>query len=345
MGFFDAKKKSGDNFRTLSEKDIQQKLYGHLRQNHKAVQEDLPSYARPIQEAQKSAVSLKTIPSVPKSSDLFISQENDAALLSEPRKVVSEPRPASLASSAPAKAYIEKSTKVVPPSHPSKPILENVVQILKTALFKLAEVLGFLITGVLRIIASIDFRKPAIRKAFYTVAGIAFLMFVLFSIHMLNVQREEAMKNPAKKPRALKKVEKAQEPESTSLTVSNEIQSKAASSTEAPQKETAKQAVPATSLSNQALSPSSPALSVSQGNYVIQVATFATKIDAQNLAGRFKEAELSAFVKPLSRSGGRVYYCVFIGRFQTQQQAEEKLSIFKKKEVSKPFQDAFVRSL
>ena len=79
--------------------------------------------------------------------------------------------------------------------------------------------------------------------------------------------------------------------------------------------------------------------------YGIQAATFAIRTDAQNLVDKINSESLPALVKPLSRgAGSKVYFCVVIGGFKTSQEAELKLVEFKKKEISKPFRDAFVRS-
>ena len=85
--------------------------------------------------------------------------------------------------------------------------------------------------------------------------------------------------------------------------------------------------------------------SADQGAYAIQVATFASKNDADSLAKKLKGSGLKAFVRSLTRPGGRVYQCVFLGRFATYGEAESMLAEFKKQESAKPFQDAFVRTL
>ena len=77
----------------------------------------------------------------------------------------------------------------------------------------------------------------------------------------------------------------------------------------------------------------------------IQVCTYAAEEDATHLAERIRQENLNAFVKKTKRSTSKIYYTVFIGRFKDYQEAQKTLSQFRKKEISRNFQDAFIRTL
>lgn len=79
--------------------------------------------------------------------------------------------------------------------------------------------------------------------------------------------------------------------------------------------------------------------------YVIQVCTYANQTDAEGLAAKMKAAELPAFVEPMGRAGGKTFYPVFLGRFETFQEAQARLKEFRGKPVSRDFQDSFIRTL
>lgn len=84
----------------------------------------------------------------------------------------------------------------------------------------------------------------------------------------------------------------------------------------------------------------------SKGSYVIQVATYASLEDANKLVGQFTQKNFRSFIKSFQRNAaGRVYHSVYIGRFMEYSQAETQLEKFRRSKISEPFQDAFIRSL
>ena len=101
------------------------------------------------------------------------------------------------------------------------------------------------------------------------------------------------------------------------------------------------------------VSPASPPVAVEpppppptpRRSYVIQVCTYASRTDAERLAEKMKAATLPAFVEPLGRANGKTFYPVFLGRFETFQEAQAKLKEFRGKPVSRDFQDSFIRTL
>ena len=166
---------------------------------------------------------------------------------------------------------------------------------------------------------SLDFRKPNVRLAAYWLGAFAFLGLLFLSIHHLNIKREGAMKNAPRHLRVKAVAVPAPAPVET-------------------KKETPAEPVPAPVPETQI-----PAAEL--GTYAIQVATFAAPEDARHLVSRLGQGQFSSFVKPLSRAGGKVYYCVFIGRFKTFRHAQKQLEVFRRTPDGQSFKDAFVRSL
>lgn len=87
-----------------------------------------------------------------------------------------------------------------------------------------------------------------------------------------------------------------------------------------------------------------PAPPVEKG-FVIQVCTYSREEDATRLVGVMEKENLPAFLKPLRRANGKTFYPVFLGRFLSFREAQEKLKEFRQKSVSRDFTDSFVRAL
>ncbi|HTL48608.1 MAG TPA: SPOR domain-containing protein [Verrucomicrobiae bacterium] len=193
-----------------------------------------------------------------------------------------------------------------------------------------------LFTSLWKVVKLVDFRRPAIRRAFFGVVGAALLISVFAGIHVLNVNRERAMKNPGKtvtkqaaKPAKASRAERARGEEERS----------SAQETPAPA------AAPAVENAAQA-EPNAPKAEAETGKrYVVQVATYATAQDAERVVQDIKDSGAPAFVKALSSRSGRVYHSVFLGRFSDADEAQTYLEKFRKGNASKSFQDAFVRTL
>lgn len=380
MGLFGDKKKGAESLKTLSEKDIQSKLYGHLRNSDRIIQEDLPALSKPRQESQayhKSSENLKTLtPSVSSAkasgSDLFA----EAASIRRPeeegifKSIESK-------SSQTAKISFEKQQKSASQARGLGQSVQGIagafIQVLKQLIFKMVEAFATAVSAFVSLVFSIDFRKPSVRRFFYGAAAVAALVLIFTGIHHLNKNREIAMKAPHKKAAEQPKKSRTPNPsealtaalssgasEETSASdtpksgdlsekAASELKKRSAASERSISKtpEVKKAKTPAETVKTETKKEisSETSASVQTPGSVIQVATFATQEDASNLVEKFKAAGFSSFLKSVSRSGGRVYYCVFIGKFQTQQEAENKLAEFKKQEVARSFQDAFVRSL
>jgi cell division septation protein DedD len=202
----------------------------------------------------------------------------------------------------------------------------------KAVLFALVLAVKTLLVFIFRIFNRVDFRSPEVRRAAYIAAGVIFLGGLFASIHLLNVNREVAMKQPRKVVRPAPTP--AAKPVASSVPAQNAAPAaRAETAAVTPARETL-------------IAPAGPAAETAvQKGHVIQIATFAAQADADKLVLKVQQEGMKAFVKPLVRTGGKTYYCVFIGAFASNAEAEQQLAKFKKKELARPFQDAFIRTL
>jgi cell division septation protein DedD len=358
MGLFD-KKKTGDGLRTLSEKEIQDKLYGRFRTSGPAEDRHFPFKEKQNPETQTKINTRET--QTKTAGDLFKGtattdfNTSQDSLRVEPKNTENV-RPA-------VKQYSEYDAEVAihkaqaEAKKPAAPRIDYVGQfkkvgipLLKKAGALLASaLLGFiklLVFGIYKFFTTIDFRKPAIRNAAYWIGGIAVLAFIFVNINLLNIQREAAMKSPRKKTLVETAQPSAVIPTTTQTAVAEPSDSVLDPSTlsESPIKPVNASEVKSKTTPVKTSTPTE-APAVSAGSFGIQIATFATQDDAKNLVTKLSQESFRSFVKPLTRPGGRTYYCVFIGRFKNSSEADAKLAEFKKKDISKPFQDAFVRTI
>jgi cell division septation protein DedD len=79
------------------------------------------------------------------------------------------------------------------------------------------------------------------------------------------------------------------------------------------------------------------------GNFAIQVASFPDKLSADDLVKKLKADKWDAYSTPTDIPGKGIYYRVYVGHYETKDQADKALLIFKSKETE--HQDAFVRKL
>lgn len=356
MGLFGLSKKERD-LKALSEKEIQLRLYGHLRAPHAASHDKgaiahnkpirpviLGPQVRTVEERKPAPVQTQTTESAPShvrtthppkpetGDDLFSTSTQEAPkarpAVTQQQPRVSKPAPYASQSSKPAapkKNIFAGFTAVI--LNKVVPAVWTVVKgVLVFAFQLIAALIGFISSSLLKI----DFKNPRVRRIFSWTLGLGLLAFLLIGIHILNLKREVAMKHPKKVTIAKKKD-----------VIPQQVAVQTLASDAAAESATADESVltPATTVET----PVAPA--VSQKGQVIQIATFATLSDAEKLVAKLKQSGWPSFAKPLVRTGGKTYYCVFLGAFKSSQEAETKLAEFKKKEISKSFQDAFVRTL
>jgi len=79
------------------------------------------------------------------------------------------------------------------------------------------------------------------------------------------------------------------------------------------------------------------------GNFALQIASFPDKASADDLVNKLKADKWDAFSAPTDIPGKGIYYRVYVGHYQTREQANKALVIFKSKESE--HKDAFVRKL
>lgn len=306
MALFFGKKKEKDPLQTLSESEIQKKLYGQFRANHQRETsgEGVVSSA----PRQKTAVADRPSSGVAE----WVRREQEV-IASMDRGAV---RPA------------QKS-----PLFTFRKMGEDCVNFLR-----------YFLGGILAFLLMFNFRKASWQRLAYGLGALAFLGILFFGIHVLNVQRELGMKGQLKKAPPMAAASSpsipaaAREPEAGKIATEPMPPGPKAVVETAPPSQPESEAAVKASASKEMVAPKA-------GSYVIQVATYATASDADRLTARLKRLGLNAFTNRLSRAGGRVYYCVFLGRYPNYREADRALDEFKRSTAAKPFQDAFVRPL
>ena len=380
MGFFD-KKKNSESIKTLSEKEIQSRLYGHLREPH-AGQDDVPPPSKPI--SQENSVTHRSVshtgktlttstPSFQKptihSPDFFQAGESETVSNEPVKKTAHVSMPYSAKSNAPTrKPFQDRKTLAIDFSgmaSKTNKIFLKTGQFFKAVGLKILGILGLVLAGLFRLVMSINFRKPMVRRISTLILGAGALALVFVAIQRLNLGREAAMKNPPKQILAPAPLQGKSKTKKSHVLPQSEAVLSEPSADEGPTQTQGSKIVAAPSqaavkIPAHAAAAAAPAsvkiaaaarpvitapAAVEAPGYVIQVATFAAQEDAQKLVSKIKEVSLKSFSKSISRSGGRVYYCVFIGRFKTHPEADAALTEFKKHDLSQPFPDAFVRML
>lgn len=337
MGLFGGKKKSGD-VRILSEKEIQEKLYGSYRTAHRVVGE-IPPAPRPQESKELFSASSATLVTPP--------AENFVPDISQPIEKEIEKADSSLPFSRPAK--LEKTSKTTTPSsfktnfsQSQQGFRSGASEVKKgLALSGAASSLGqgvlkilfTVLNGIVAILRSINWRVFG-NKTFLSWAGIIIVLGLVFGgIHYLNVMRETAIKNPPKK------IISAPVSVTTQASVPNVQETKSQSATTKQSKESP------ISKPTEAQTPGTQ-LASGDGRFVIQIATYLNQADADRVADKLeKESASPAFSKELGRSGAKTYYGVFIGRFKDYKEAQQALAKFQKKASAKTFTDAFIRTL
>ena len=335
MALFGNKRKRGENLKTLSEKEIQDKLYGGFRPVHE-------SKGNPPEPAKPVADSVSVQPPLVESVDLFKMSSADPKasgssnlppITARDQKREKKEREEFQSRFSEWADEDDATLRKRHPSHEPKRIFSRE----KTFRPHFAERIGKSFRGFLQRIGNFD---SQMRRITTWSAALGALVLLLAGIHVLNVQREAAMKRPQKKPLTIAEPQPVktavQAHEAAPIPAAVPTAARAAS-------HGSKRKGSSSAAAPQAPPPpeeSKPALE----GYTLQVATYATEGDAQRLVARFQQEKFPSYVKALSRGGGKVYYCVFIGPFKDYSQSESQLEAFKKKGISKPFQDAFIRS-
>ena len=360
MGLLNHRKKT-EQLRTLTEKEIQEKLYGRFRLSG---QEDLNT--PPISLKNQAAVATIEKPQE-KASDLFsapvftpksnfpqkksnLEFEDEEKEIKEIKKNSAELMPDSSASAVKFQSKPKVFSKPVVRSIPAKPQVNFLVPVAKFLQKAGAWIGRGLATGmvwVLRFIAAIlqavfAFLKKGQNR--YWVGAIVFLSVLLGGIHHLNVNREIAMKTSRPRPvqsavpvRPAGRIHAAPAATPVSAVQANAPALSLPDSAAGQESENTSEAAGTTTDSVSGVG--------TEGSFVIQVVTYANQTDAAGLLKRLRQEGFTGLVKQSTRSTGKVYYTVFVGRFKTYREAQETLAQLQKEEIAKPFQDAFIRTL
>ena len=333
MGLFGRKKSAESSSSVLSESEIQKKLYGEFS-------EGVPHVVTGDREYLKAPVST-ALPSKESylekdvARDLFSVQKD---VLAEPkflpRHVSPEQKSADLGSRHASLRDFEKkpvssaSTSFGSDAHtrfpynrPPEKKWVSFTDLLSGFFEKTDRLVKFFL----------DPELVAIRRVFYWGTAVLVVFILFWGVNALNSQREEAMRVRYKIPGELV-------PSKTPTAVKVVVPPKPA--TERPVVITP---VPVRPSKARVSEGRATTLVPVSGPYVIQVVTYPTKQDADQVAETFRREGFRVFVKENTRPSGRLYFLVLLGGFRTEAEAQAQLLKFRAKEVARPFQDAFVR--
>lgn len=369
MGLFSKNKKTLGGLRTLSEDEIQRKLYGAYKPERKSAPK--PAKSGPETSHPPVAVREKTPPSQSPAvqDDLFVTPPQSARpepiipQIPVPEPVSEQERMSRLSEIADkeqkrqqpilGKDPWQKKPKAIEPRAqisgvPVKKILDKMIVVLGVCLKFIFGALIFFFSFVAKLIGSIDLRRPEARRGIYWIAGISVLIALFAGVHILNVRREAAMKTPVTGGPAdadregeagVRDVPPADESPARPASRREDREEVLQPPTPAAERPVKKEAPKQEPEKKPAPPPAS------EGRYVIQIATYANSEDANGVLDDLKSAGFPVFVKALTRPTGKIFYSVFMGRYKTFQEAQLQLEKFRKKNVATPFEDAFIRSL
>lgn len=364
MGFLNlGSKKVQQGLSKLTEKDIQEKLYGDV---YKRSKEDVVTDASAFDTEAPIMNAPRSVP--PKPSPAALRSQADALFMDTALTEPSTEEPKFKKYSAPTESFrgvdkpfvetvrpepkpfrqvIVKKADFKPKPKPQLTLPKlpwNKLKTLFQTFFRAAgEVLSglgaWIFQGVRQLVGLIYVHRAGVKRATAWVLGLT-IVFVLFSsVHYLNIKREKA----------IKEVKHTKVARSVAIAPVKAQPEKAVSENKATQ--ATEQIEQAETTSGSEISPEKtvPAVTTSvkqsTGRYVIQIATYVVEADAKRMADVFNQQGWPSFVKGTSRAGGRIFYSVYIGRFKTQDDAQAHYTKFKSAEVAAPFQDAFIRTL
>ena len=230
MPLFGNKKKSGEQLRTLTEKEIQSKLYGHLRPEGVISGERAtpPTGVRhlsgpdPKSAAQGHSGGVSS--SAPSQSHFLSSQQGpfaqqkqtSAEEISTPASTTASPAPSVLEKSPSqherSPQWLNREDKLAEKKWGADPWsrakekresresvtwqakgLSSILSVLISLIRMGGRLIQLLGNVCLRFLLSIDFRKPRVLRAAYWLTALGLLAAVFIGIHILNLRREVAM--------------------------------------------------------------------------------------------------------------------------------------------------------
>lgn len=329
---FFSKEKKSSNSRVLTEAEIKKRLYGDF-------------------ETHSAGVSASSH-EIKMSGSTF---ESKLSAKSDVSSAAVSPRSQSFGAASKPELLVARSTSSATFSNKESRVSLGSGDWKVTALRVFQSILGFL-TGLLWKVGSylvqalefilklLDPRKPQARKVLYSITACVLVFALFLGVFRLNAQRKKAMSG--------------ERVASTSVAAPNQDSAKKIASAATPlssvapaqvQKEESQEMIlKALENSKASVAPSMTSTSpaAAQGKYVIQVATYAVADDANRVVQTFIQAGFEAFFKKQIRnSTGHSFYPIYLGRFKTSSEAQQTLAQFRKSNVSRPFQDSFVRTL
>ncbi len=342
MGLFSRKKKNESSFSTLSEAEIQQRLYGEFKRGEEDLESREP--ARPARESFKSSLPSQT--RLETTPDLFHSPSSVAPIKSHESFIVNPPEE--------KKAELPKY--VSPSDFPKKeihaygasPASYERPKYLRQDEKKTGESLGQVFRGFLFGIGKIFATDNVLaRRSFYWIGSIGMILLLFWGVNALNMKRETALRSKYPVARETSRTEPATSEEQNAVTrtadsekISAVIPAVASTATRPMASDSIRTTPKQTGL------PATTGRGPSGGSYVIQVATYALLEDANKVAENLKREKFNVLVKENQQTRtGRPFYVVFLGGYRTEAEAKEQLVRFRSKEISRPFQDAFVKNL
>lgn len=344
MGLFGRKKNNTEPVSTLSEDEIQKKLYGEFKTDSSRIagggeHESTLDSNTPVLKA-KGAGAAHDLFSAPRESSKTVYPDFSTASREIPRVPETVSKPVSLN----------------PVDHPPQPAAVNPAndpyqryreinaagrKRTRQGFFGLwSQTASFLNT-------LFDSNRFLTRQVLYWTGGVLVVFLLFWGVNALNVQREQSMKTQYTSPaKTSVKITLAgsQTPEKTSAAAVSQPPKAAAEGSAVSGSLAPAPAVPATGTSDVSARTAS-AISKYGGRFVIQVVTYPSEDYASRIVTSLKQAGFNAFAKENVRSTGTTFYLVLIGGFRTAAEAQQQLAKFRAHEMSRPFSDAFIKTI
>ncbi len=346
MGIFDEDKKKSESFKPLSEVEIQKKLYGTLRPPHLFDQQNT-SNASQVNGAKSSSIPEKS-----SATDLFVSPLSLPAEKTNSSAAIDKKNMKQNAAGGINK-WLDQEAEVLDKNLSATSSLGGN---LGASNFKGADsprgfqkliasfgaTVGQLGAVVIQLIQA--FLGGSWKRHVSKLGLVVLVLALIVAIQSLNNQREVAMKKP--KTVTAPKIVVTEQNLQNALTppVALNQEKKVVKETSAVHEASALSAAPASTV-EQAATSAAPADIPAAKPYVIQVATYVNLADAQNMLDGIQKAGFPGFIQSMKRQSGRVYHCVFVGRFATYEEGDLALRKFKKIPVASSFPDVFIRKL
>lgn len=339
MSLFDRKKSRESAASVLSEEEIQKRLYGEFKTDP----------TRVAGAGERESVAVRTAPPALKAqpadatSDLFSPAKESPEKTARPETFVTsrEIKPAEVLSKPVFTRSSDRTSFSASPSSGTFPRVREIKNPSASGAAVFGDAAGALKKAGTFFAGFFDPERVLVRQVLYWTVGVLVVFFLFWGVNALNVRREMNMKTPPA-PKA--------EPADAQRTVAPQIEAGTISASDGSRDAgTVSDNVTVPDARPIAYPSRKPAASVASdaaaGRFVIQVAVYPSEDYAARLVTSLKQAGFNGFVKESVRPSGSVQYWVLIGGFRTASEAHQQLSKFKASEVSRPFADAYIKTL